>query len=210
LDTVDLSNWDDVTISLELQVRATTYEAEDFLRVFVTNGTDELDVFSAHGVTGGADPLDDLAGDGYLTYSLAVPDAWTQATLVLHTSSNSSTGAERYDFDSIEFRGIAATALLGDLNSDGVIDRADVAILAQHFGTTPDATAPDGDLVPDRTVGLADLALLQSRLGESLPNPAPRLATVPEPATVHSAAMLLISAWIMFVRRHQLCKLRWT
>jgi hypothetical protein len=52
------------------------------------------------------------------------------------------------------------------LNGDGAVDRADVAVLARHFGAGG-ATAAQGDLNHDGLVGLADLMLLQSALAEA-------------------------------------------
>ena len=43
--------------------------------------------------------MDDLAGSGYQTLSVEIPDGWNHAALVIDSHSNSSTGAERYDFD---------------------------------------------------------------------------------------------------------------
>jgi hypothetical protein len=59
--------------------------------------------------------LDDLAGDGYFSYSTEIPDDWATAILVIASSSNSSQGAERYDFDSIEFTGHIGDKSVGRL-----------------------------------------------------------------------------------------------
>ena len=75
------------------------------MRAYVTNGTSTIDLFNYLG-TAGADPLDAAAGDGFLFYWTAIPNDWTQATLVITSSSNSTQGAERYDFDRIEFRAV--------------------------------------------------------------------------------------------------------
>jgi probable HAF family extracellular repeat protein len=102
-ETVDIANLDDVFVSLRVQVGNTGYEAADFVRVYVTNNLDTIDLLNESGATG----LNDLAGDGFLQYGAAIPNDWSQVALVITSSSNSSQAAERYDFDSIEFRGAA-------------------------------------------------------------------------------------------------------
>jgi hypothetical protein len=104
-DTVDLTQWDDVSVSLYAQVRETDYETGDYLRIQVTNGTQTIDLINAQG-TSAQDPLDALAGEGYQFLSVDIPASWTQATLTITSSSNSSVGAERFDFDSVAFRGM--------------------------------------------------------------------------------------------------------
>jgi probable HAF family extracellular repeat protein len=106
LEAVDLTGYDDVFVSLSLQVANTTYEAGDFVRAYVTDGTQTIDLvnFSA---TAGMDAIDSLAGDGFLRYRATIPNDWTQARLVISSSTNSTQAPERFDFDSIEFRGVA-------------------------------------------------------------------------------------------------------
>ena len=98
---VNLANYDEVVLSLRIQVANTNYEAGDFVRASITNGTETIDVATFEGPL-----IDDLAGDGFLDYRMAIPGDWTQATLVISSSTDSSQGSERFDFDSIEFRGI--------------------------------------------------------------------------------------------------------
>ncbi len=59
------------------------------------------------------------------------------------------------------------TTCTGDLNADGTIDTADLAILLAHFGA---AAAPDqGDLDGNGTVDLTDLATLLTVFGTICP-----------------------------------------
>ena len=99
--TIDLANYDDAFMSLRVQVTDTGYDSTDFVRVYVTNGTETLDLLNLSDTTG----LHLLDGIGFVRYWAAIPNDWTQAALVISSSSNSSDGAKRYDFDSIEFRG---------------------------------------------------------------------------------------------------------
>ena len=101
-DDLDLATYDDVSILLRMQVADTAYEAGDFARVYVTNGSDSINLLNFMGPV-----LDNFGGDGFLIYQAAIPNDWTQATLVIASSTNSTQGAERFDFDSIEFRGVA-------------------------------------------------------------------------------------------------------
>lgn len=53
----------------------------------------------------------------------------------------------------------------GDLNLDGSVSLADLAVLLAHFGTASGATYADGDLDFDQDVDLSDLALLLANFG---------------------------------------------
>jgi hypothetical protein len=95
----------DVEVSVDLQVSNTTFEVGDGVNIHVTNGSQDIRLFY-QAATAGTDELDNLAGDGFVTFSAVIPAAWTTAQLVIESSSNSSTGAERYDFDNIVFSGV--------------------------------------------------------------------------------------------------------
>jgi hypothetical protein len=72
-----------------------------------------------------------------------------------------------------------------DLDLDGTIGHADLAILAANYGASSATQALFGDLNFDGRVGLRDLMQLRSEFGEAvlhLPSPAPDVA-VAEPAT---------------------------
>ncbi len=53
-----------------------------------------------------------------------------------------------------------------DLDGDGDVDLADLAILLAHYGMTEGATHADGDIDGDGDVDLADLAILLAHYGE--------------------------------------------
>jgi glycerophosphoryl diester phosphodiesterase len=79
----------------------------------------------------------------------------------------------------------------GDANLDGVVDRADVAILAANFGRAGDAEWSHGDFdLPylDNSVSLADLARLQAHFtaggGASPSSVAGGNTPLPEPSTL--------------------------
>lgn len=158
-DVVALGDFVAVDVSLILQVRDTTFEADDHLRVYVTNGTETIDLVIAQGVSGGGDPLDDLAGTGYHAYSAAIPNAWNAAWLVIDSLSNSSAGSERYDFDSIAFTGL----LLGDIDFDGEVNSVDIDRLFAALGLNDRLYDLDGSGGP---ADFADVAyLVRQRLG---------------------------------------------
>ncbi len=56
---------------------------------------------------------------------------------------------------------------VGDLDNDGDVDLADLAILLANYGTTGGATYQDGDLDGDGDVDLGDLALMLANYGRS-------------------------------------------
>lgn len=101
-DTLDLANYDDVTVFARVHVANTNYEASDLLRIYATNGSETVDLLNAVGTTA----LTNLAGDAFLTFGAAIPNSWTQTWLVMTSSSNSTQGSEHYDIDGIEFRGV--------------------------------------------------------------------------------------------------------
>jgi hypothetical protein len=105
-DAVELSGWSDVSVGLLAQVRNTSYEAGDFLHIYVTDGNAMIDLVSAQGGEGGGGSLNTAAGRGYAAYSATIPAEWARAQLVIESFSNSSMGSERFDFDNIRFSGI--------------------------------------------------------------------------------------------------------
>jgi hypothetical protein len=190
-DTVDLSGHDDVTVSLIARVRNTGYESSDRLRISVTNGSQEVVLLNANNTL-----LNALAALDYQTYTAAIPEHWTQATLVLSSFSNSSADAERYDFDSIVFLGAPSpdTSLLGDVNDDGRVDRTDLALLAASYGMTGGAGRGDGDFDGNGRVDLLDLATLKTHFG--VVRDAPPAVGVAEPAS--GALAVLAGGWLWY------------
>jgi hypothetical protein len=59
-----------------------------------------------------------------------------------------------------------AAARYGDLDGNGVIDAADLTLLAQRAGTVPSPTPSNGDLNEDGVIDREDVRLLLSRLGD--------------------------------------------
>jgi subtilisin-like proprotein convertase family protein len=176
-DTVNLENVTAVTVNVAMQVRNTTYESGDYVRMYVTNGSKYVDLIQAQG-SDLLDPLDEIAGRGYVTYSAEIPDDWTQATLVLESATNSTVGAERFDFDSVEFRGAPLPRLAGDLNRDGRVGLLDLALLQRNYGLTAEsAESTATDLNGDAMVNREDLAAFVSNFGRVSSAPANTSAT---------------------------------
>lgn len=162
---VGLDNWGSVVLSLIMKVYDTTYELGDFLHVYVTDGEVQIDLFHEHG-TAGFDPLDTLADDGFLSYFANIPNTWTQVTLVIQSSSNSTAGAEIYGFDSIEFVGII-DPLPEDIDANGRVDLNDVALLQISMGLSGTLAVPAADLNRDRRVDRVDAALMAASFGRT-------------------------------------------
>jgi hypothetical protein len=88
----------------------------------------------------------------------------------------------------------------GDANGDDVVDRADLAILTSHYGTTTGATFADGDFTGDGRVGLADLTILKNNFGNTAsPANGSPTATVPEPSTLWLT--LVVWSWLSCRRK---------
>jgi len=97
-DTVDLQGLQNVRVAVVVRESSTGYENEDYLNIYVTNGSDRIDLINASG-----DGLDSLPQDEHLTVQAMVPDTWQQAALVVSSHSNSSSGSEIFDLFYVEF-----------------------------------------------------------------------------------------------------------
>jgi hypothetical protein len=86
----------------------------------------------------------------------------------------------------------------GDANMDGKVNFADLLILAQHYGKSPDEMFGDGDFNNDGGVGFDDLLILAQNYGFGT-GQAAAAAAVPEPA---SLAMFAVTA-AAFARRRR-------
>jgi hypothetical protein len=104
-DIVDLQTWTDAYVQFDLLPSCTMYEPGDFVRVLVTNGSDVIDLVDAQGNNFSDDPIETHACRDFKRFSIAIPNNWMQASLVFTSSSNSSTGAERYELANVRFSG---------------------------------------------------------------------------------------------------------
>jgi T5SS/PEP-CTERM-associated repeat protein len=84
----------------------------------------------------------------------------------------------------------------GDLNADGLVDRADLALLVANLGMATGATTGQGDMNNDAKISLADVMMLRSHWS----SPGSPTAAVPEPAAWCSA-IVAISAIVLLRRR---------
>lgn len=67
--------------------------------------------------------------------------------------------------DNLELVAPSLTRLPGDVNSDGRVDMADLALVMTNFGLSSEATWQSGDFNGDGSVSMADVMLLRSNLG---------------------------------------------
>jgi hypothetical protein len=79
-------------------------------------------------------------------------------------------------------------SLPGDANLDGVVDRRDLVIVAQNYGTRQGAIKAMGDFDEDGVVGLTDAAIWRNHSTAMLASP----AAVPEPAGMLLAAPAIV------------------
>ena len=94
------------------------------------------------------------------------PGQVVMVTQTLHVASNVPSDISSFSFD-IVFQGMQH--LLGDINKDGVVDSADLLILAAAYGSTPGDIRwnVDADLNKDGVVNLLDLIVLSNDWGTS-------------------------------------------
>lgn len=100
-DSVPLKKVINASFSILVNVNSTSYEPEDYLRVLLTDGDETIALIDAAG-----EELLPYSGIGYQEYVSMIPDEWDEAILVIESSTNSSSDAEIFNFDNVEFRGI--------------------------------------------------------------------------------------------------------
>jgi hypothetical protein len=93
---------------------------------------------------------------------------------------------------------LSPPGLVGDANEDGVVDRADLAILVANYGTISGALREHGDFDANGRVNLRDLQLLQAHYGKAGGSAA---AAVPEPGMFELGLVAVIAM-------HGVCVLR--
>ena len=101
-----------MTAKINVMVRNTTYEGDDFFKALLTNGTDEIALAEAWGGDAST-ALNQLSKDTWIHYKVEVPPGWTTVQLKFSSSTNSSSNAEEIDFDNIEFRATSAATASG-------------------------------------------------------------------------------------------------
>lgn len=105
--------------------------------------------------------LTDTAGTYHLTFKL--PSEATEGTYTVYVSSaymeQRATNNTTFEF----------TALLGDVNGDGIVDIYDVVTVATAFGSYPGHPRwnPDADLVPDGIIDIFDIVTLARNFGKT-------------------------------------------
>jgi hypothetical protein len=77
--------------------------------------------------------------------------------------------------------GESSAPMMGDINGDTVVDRADLAQLMASFGIASGATWADGDFDGNGAVTLVDVMMLKSHFTPTAPSSA---AAVPEPSSL--------------------------
>ena len=137
--------------------------------------------------------LVDVLGDG------TERDDWDNP---IYDPTGSMSGADPYqtsaDIDAIAVVHGLPVPLLGDANRDGRVGIADLAIVADNYGSRAGMTWEDGDFNGDGAVGIADLGALADNYGSSTGGAG---APVPEPAVL--PLWLSASAWLWGARRRQ-------
>jgi hypothetical protein len=87
---------------------------------------------------------------------------------------------------------LLSSLLPGDANSDGLVNRTDIAVVGAHFGMQSGATFAQGDFDGDHRVTLRDLAIAQ--VNQTSPGGSPAHAAVPEPAGVTLSLLTFAAA----------------
>ncbi len=156
---VDVRGWKAVRVTVVLRVRPAAYEPDDALDVYVTNGSQSVQLVSLDGGTG----LSHLADGHYVSVGATVPDAWNEAILIVSTASDSADGSEGYDVSAVEFvsrEGPPAYPVFrrGDANGDGAVNIADSVFTLQFlFLSGASIRCSDAaDVTDDEIVNISD------------------------------------------------------
>ena len=88
---------------------------------------------------------------------------------------------------------LLAYTLVGDSNLDGVVNAADFAALASHYGASSGSVWTQGDFNDDGVVNTADFNLLAANFNQTLGAPALG-ALVPEPLAILPICVTLLAA----------------
>ena len=100
-DEVDLTEYRDVTVSIDIAIKDTEYEFGDFYRAVLTHGTETIDLARVEGTA-----LNGLPKLYFVNYTATIPDTWDSAQLTISSYTNSSSDYEGVDFDNIYFEGV--------------------------------------------------------------------------------------------------------
>jgi len=133
--------------------------------------------------------------DNFLTYEDDGSGNFLIHSLDLTVSSTPNFQHTEFVWAFISFTDPITLAVPGDANSDGKVDDADAAILADHWGAV-DASRSMGDFDDDGTVGPNDAAILAAHWGHGTGEAS---TAVPEPSTLGS--LLALTLALLFRRR---------
>jgi hypothetical protein len=97
---VDLTDFVGAQVTFDAFFKNTSYESEDYFRAVLTNGTDTITLAELYG-----DDLNALFKYISYPYGGAIPDDWTQATLIISSRMDDVDGSEGMDIDNIFFTG---------------------------------------------------------------------------------------------------------
>ena len=89
--------------------------------------------------------------------------------------------------------------LPGDIDRDGMVDRADLARFVQFLGVQSNATWDSGDFNADGKTSLVDLAALRANFGQAMNGASPG-AMVPEPSAIFTAISIALAAFAVASR----------
>ena len=99
-------------------------------------------------------------------YDLRI-DPFETRDLLLKPGGLSDPELAAYNALRAELDALRADLCSADLSQDGIVNLADIAILASHYGEGPEPPAAAGDLDGDGDVDLADLSVLLSEFGQT-------------------------------------------
>lgn len=106
-DVVDLAGWEDAEVALWFRVGDQPYEPTDQVQLYITNGTEQVDLLIAEATNDTSDLIDRYGDYGAYTEIVAkIPANWTHVQLVLESSTSDIAGREYFEIDEVRVSGV--------------------------------------------------------------------------------------------------------
>jgi hypothetical protein len=137
-DAVPIAEFANVAVDVRFSLSDTAYEFNDYMQFAVYSEREGEDPLTFRAM------LDEFTTNDIHSLSLTLPSTWTKARLELTSSTNSSSGSERFNLHGISFVAhdlATRMEVAADYDVDGTLDPDDLykldAIIARQLNLAP-------------------------------------------------------------------------